>query len=72
MKVFSVDERQLYLMLNGNYGEISQDLTCSICHKVSFILCITKYHKTALPGERGNHLRDMIREVCKRVDIEII
>ena len=43
MKVFSVDERQLYLMFNENYAEIAQDLKCSICHKVPFILCNTKY-----------------------------
>ena len=32
----------------------------------------TKYRKPVLRGEIGLQVRDMIREICKRLDIEIV
>ena len=33
---------------------------------------ITKYRKRVLTGEVGTRLRDLVREVCKTLDIEIL
>jgi len=33
---------------------------------------ITKYRKTVLLGDMATRLRDLIREICKSMDIEII
>ena len=36
------------------------------------LVWITKYRKPVLQGEIGNRLRDIVRELCKAKDIEII
>jgi putative transposase len=33
---------------------------------------ITKYRKPALTGEVGNRTREIIRQVCREIDVEII
>jgi putative transposase len=36
------------------------------------IVWITKYRKPALTGEVGNRTREIIRQVCREMDVEII
>ena len=36
------------------------------------LVWITKYRKTVLRGEIGKRLRELIRETCRRHDVQII
>lgn len=35
-------------------------------------VCVTKYRKGVLTGAVGNRLRDLVREICRTHDIEIL